>query len=212
MATRKQKEALVEALKFVPGTYTIRCSGYGGEIVLGTVEREAYNYFIENDVSLDEYATAWHEEECGVPDEHRPFPPGEWYNCDDVCHGYGVEMSDLCQIEVEDPSGNIVWQHCLEPWMLEEAEIGIECREEYYAEFQRPKEVVFLGQSIEKGVFFSGLVELTGPFDPKKLKFIFDDIEGVQLLSSIEYRGEAVYNDNSDTVSKSLEFKFLNTD
>jgi len=211
MATREQKEKLVEALKFVPGTFSIRCWGYGGEIVLGSVERDVYNYFVEHDVDLEEYATQWASEDCEIPDNFRPFSPGEWYDCDDVCHENGVEMSEYCKILIEDSEGNTVWEHVLEPFMLEESEVEVECYDEYYAEFHDPGNIVFLGQSIEKGTFFGADIELTAPFDPTKLKIVYTDVEGLLIMSSLFYNDEEIYNDGADTRGKSMEFKFLNT-
>lgn len=212
MATRKEKEKLVEALKFIPGTYTILCQGYGGEIVLGNVEREVYNYFVENDVDINTYALQWDDDECDVPENLRPFTPGEWHDCDDICHENGVEMSEYSHISIIDTEGNTVWNHALEPFMLEESEVEVECRDEIYASFQKQGDIVFLGQSIEKGTFFSAEVELGSPFDPKKLKIAYVDVEGFVLMASLEYNGEEVYNDGGDTRGKSMEFKFLNTE
>ena len=58
MATRIQKEALVEALKFTPREITITLWGYGGEVVLGKVSREAYKWWSLQDdgITLDDFA------------------------------------------------------------------------------------------------------------------------------------------------------------
>ena len=211
MATRKQKEELVEVLKFTPGTYTIQCCGYGGEMVLGTVKRSAYEYFVKNQVNLAEYSWGWADDDCEVPEDLRPFDPGHWYDCDDICHENGVEMTAYSKIVVEDSEGNKIWDHDLEPVMLEESEVAVEEQAEYYA-VNVPDHIVFLGQSIEKGVFFNAELELTAPFDPTKLKLIYTDVEGLLLLSEIKYNNEEIYNDGGDTRGKSSEFKFLNTD
>jgi hypothetical protein len=212
MATREQKEKLVEALKFEPGVYTIRCWGYGGEIVLGNVDRKVYKYFKDNDVDLEEYASSWADDETDVPVDFRPFNPGAWYECDDIAHAAGVEMSEYCYIALVDSNGDTVWDHALEPYMLEESEIEVECDNEYYAS-EESENIVFLGQSIEKGTFFTSEIELAAPFDPTKLKLVYDDVEGFMLLSSVFYNGEEVYNDlGGDSTGKSIEFKFLNGD
>lgn len=211
MATRKQKEDLVETLKFSPGIFNIRCYGYGGEVVLGSVDREVYDYFVENETDLEEYSIQWASEDCEVPEDKRPFDPGEWYNCDNICHENGVEMSEHCKIEVRDPDDNVIWEHVLESCMLEDSGIEIDCYDEHYAEFQGSGNIVFFGQSIEKGTFFYADLELTTPFDPKKLKLNYVDVEGLELLSQVHYEDEEIYNDGGDTVGKSMEFKFLNT-
>jgi hypothetical protein len=45
MATKEEKQELMDILKFTPCTYTIQMWGYGGEYVMGTVERKIYDYF-----------------------------------------------------------------------------------------------------------------------------------------------------------------------
>ena len=48
MATIKEQEQLMEVLKFTPRTYKIELWGYGGEYVMGTVERRIYDHFRQN--------------------------------------------------------------------------------------------------------------------------------------------------------------------
>ena len=46
MATNEENEKLIELLKFVPCTYKIYIYGYGGETVMGTIDKKvwyAYN-------------------------------------------------------------------------------------------------------------------------------------------------------------------------
>ena len=40
MATTEQQQLLIDTLKFTPRTYTIQMWGYGGEKVMGTVDRK----------------------------------------------------------------------------------------------------------------------------------------------------------------------------
>ena len=56
MATKKQKEELMQVLKFTPRTYKIRMWGYGGEHVMGTVDRKIYDYFRARRLDLSEFA------------------------------------------------------------------------------------------------------------------------------------------------------------
>ena len=93
MATKKQKEQLMQTLKFTPRTYTVMLSGYGGEIVLGSVPRKQYEYFRDNNIDIEEFASDW-DNESEVPEEMQPFEPGSWHECDDVAHENGCELSD----------------------------------------------------------------------------------------------------------------------
>ena len=80
MATQAEKQQLIDTLKFTPRTYKISMWGYGGEKVIGTVEREVWDYCMKNQVDLSEIA--WSDEET-VQDEMDldvdmlPFPPGD---------------------------------------------------------------------------------------------------------------------------------------
>ena len=213
MSTIKEQEELVEILKFTPRTYRVMLSGYGGEIVLGSVPREQYEYFRDNDIDVEEYA--WDSDnESEVPEDMQPFTPGEWHSCDDVAHESGVELSGYNYITVTDENGKEHWQSNLGHGTLTDA--GIEVDE--FAEFlcsdrsDRENTVGFIGQSTEKGVFFEGELDLKAPFDPTKLKISYVDVEGWSLVTGVEYEGEDIEgHDGYDTRGKGSEFKFYDT-
>ena len=45
MSTINEQEHLIQVLKFTPRTYKIQMWGYGGEYVMGSVDRKIYDYF-----------------------------------------------------------------------------------------------------------------------------------------------------------------------
>ena len=213
MATEDQKEELMQTLKFTPREYRLEMSGYGGEVVIGTVEPEVYEYFVENDIDLEEYAYDW-ENEAGVPDDKQPFEPGSWHECDNIAHENGVEMYSSCWVTVYDENGEQVWEHNLDVGELDEDGIEVEGSSEEYVNWHTGK-VVFYGQNFEKGLFFGGPFELTAPFDPKKLTFYTDDIDGWEICSSVSYAGVDIDSDDYDTTGKSSTYEFFdlrNTD
>jgi hypothetical protein len=70
MATKEEKDHLMEILKFTPRTYKIQLWGYGGEKVMGTVDKAAWDYCMENQVDLQEIA--WNSdaaEDMGLAEE-----------------------------------------------------------------------------------------------------------------------------------------------
>jgi hypothetical protein len=206
-ATDQQKEELMETLKFTPRTYRIEMTGYGGEVVIGNVNEEAYEYFVENEIDLDEFAYDW-ENEMEVPEDKMPFTPGEWHDCDDIAHENGVEMYSSCWVTVYDENGEQVWEHNLDTADLYEDGIEVEQVTEQYVNWHDGK-VVFYGQNFEKGLFFGGDIELTAPFDPKKLKFLTDDIDGWEICSCITYADQDIDNDDYDTTGKSSTYEFF---
>jgi hypothetical protein len=207
----EEQRELLEILKFTPCTYRIELWGYGSESVLGTVSREIYDYFEENDIDLEEYATD-DENTFEVPEDMMPFPPGEWYECCDIVHECGIEMSDYNNITVFDNEENEVWSHNLDPIVLEESDILVEESKEYYINDQPDGTVVFYGQAGEKGTLFEGDIELTSVFDPTKLSFVYDDIEGSLLCSTVRYDGEDIDNIGGSTTGKSIDFSLTLVD
>ena len=190
-------------------TFRIDLTGYGGEIVLGSIDVEKHEYFLENGIDYDEYANDW-DNELQVPEDMQPFEPGGWHDCDHIAHESGVEMSDLCQITVTDESGDVVWQSSLDPAVLEQSGVSAYCGEERYVNDEDIGTPVFMGQSVEKGTFFSGDIQLTTDFDCTKLTLYYSDIEGWQLCSSVEYDGLEVEGyDGYSTTGKSMEMKVI---
>ena len=55
MATIQEQEKLIEVLKFTPRTYKIRLWGYGGEYIMGNVDRKIYDYFRQRRLSVTDY-------------------------------------------------------------------------------------------------------------------------------------------------------------
>ena len=60
---------------------------------------------------------------------------------------------------------------------------------------------MFYGHNAEKGTFFEATVRITKPFDPKKLRFEYYDIENFPVCSAVYYdeeelEGTDAYNTN----------------
>jgi hypothetical protein len=216
MATRKQKQELIDTLKFVPHSVEISVSGYGGEIVLGRVARETYDYWTaQGRDALTEYVTAWGDDEYETaPKIFRFVEPGAWYDCDDVGHASGAEMHGSSGITVIDPRDDSVLFECeLVPEKLTALGIQVEQVEDIDIDNFEPGTTLFVGQSVEKGVFFSGSVDLTQPFDPKRMTIQYARYHGWPIMTSLEYDGEDV--DGTDGIStrgKSMDFEMISAD
>lgn len=213
----KEQEELIQTLKFTPRNYNIVMSGYGGEIVLGSIDRKIYNYFKENDIDIEEYAWDYsyiEDNELDIPEDMQPFEPGSWHDCDNIAHESGVELSEYNMIYVMDENGKEVWNCSLDADALETAGVTVECFSEDLCADRSDREntVGFIGQSVEKGTFFDGEFELREPFDPSKLTIGYSDIEGWYLIGSVTYNGEDVEGtDGYSTTGKSSEMKFYDT-
>ena len=76
-----EHDKLLEELKFTPRTYKISMWGYGGEKVMGTVDRAVWDYCMEHQVDLSELAWSVEEpvqDEMNLDIDQLPFTPGTW--------------------------------------------------------------------------------------------------------------------------------------
>jgi hypothetical protein len=204
-----EHERLMEVLKFTPRTYKISLWGYGGEKVMGTVNREIYDYFKSRRLDLGDYA--WDSEyadEHNIPEAMQPFPAGSWYECDGLAHASGVNR-DAGTLQIEDETGETVFQKSLEDITGgDDNEPEWECNDEVFVEQETPGTVVFLGSSNEKGTFFEGEIELVAPFDITKLTLGYDEIDGEEIINSVTYDGKDIDNWGGSTDGKSSDFGF----
>lgn len=207
MATKEEKQQLIDTLKFTPRTYKISMWGYGGEKVMGRVSPEAWDYCMENSVDLTEIA--WSDEDTvqddmGLDLDKLPFTPGQWYECDGITHVNGVSM-DAGTLQIEDENGNTVLERSLDSVDgcegSPERNINDECNLWGY----KKGEVVFIGSSNEKGTFFEGEIELKAPFDPEKLQLQIDEVDGEEICNGVYYDGEEIDNWGGSTDGKSSD-------
>lgn len=171
--------------------FTIEVSGRGGEVVIGTIQKEFYDFVKENDISIEDYAINWGflEEyyQLKVPavlESIQPFEPGNWYECDNIAHEYGPSTEDA-YISVIDENGNIIHEALAIEQFLE---LGATLNQldDYYIVDQPKGTAVFVGQSFEKGHF--GTYEIEADlFDPTKLEIVTTDVEGWELVTGLAY-------------------------
>jgi hypothetical protein len=217
MATKKltkaelkaqEQEKLINTLKFTPRTYHLSMWGYGGEVVMGTVSREIYNYFKANKLSVSDFA--WDSDYADIkeiPEDMWPFTPGSWYDCDDICHNNGVE-EDGGTLQVDDENGDEILNRNLND-RLDEDDIQRNTNGEYYLSEVVEDGVIFIGRSNEKGTFFDAELPLTMTFNPTKLTIFNDDIDGQILINHVTYDGEDLDNNGGSTDGKSSDFTFI---
>jgi hypothetical protein len=209
MATREEKQELMDILKFTPCTYKISMWGYGGEKVMGTVDRKIYDYFKRRRLDLSDYA--WdsdYADENNIPEELQPFPAGSWYECDNMGHAGGVSRN-AGTLQIEDEKGDVIYERRIEDLSGgEDDEPEFQCNDEVWIGSQPDGTVVFLGNSNEKGTFFEADLELKMPFDITKLILGYDEIDGEEIVNFVEYDGEQIDNWGGSTDGKSSDFGF----
>jgi len=212
MATIEEQEKLIEVLKFTPRTYKITMWGYGGEKVMGTVDRGIYDYFKRRRLDLSDYC--WdsdYAKDNNIPEEMQPFPAGSWYEGDDMAHAHGVSRN-AGTLQIEDENGEVIFERRIEDlsgWGGDdeenpEPEFG--GGEEVWIDMKPAGTVVFIGNSNEKGTFFEGEIPLKQPFDISKLTLHYDEIDGEELVNRVEYDDEDIENWGGSTDGKSSDF------
>jgi hypothetical protein len=202
-------EELVAVLKFTPRNYKVSMWGYGGERVMGTTTQEVWDYCNNNQVDLSD--VAWNYDACedmGLDEDMLPFPPGSWYECDDMAHVSGVSR-DAGTIQIEDENGVTVFEKSLDDCDGCEDSPEWCCDDEVWIGMRKKGEIVFVGSSNEKGTFFEGEIELTAPFDITKLELHYDEIDGEELVTSVVYDGQDIDNNGGSTDGKSSDFTMV---
>jgi len=208
MATKAEKQQLIDTLKFTPCTYTVTMWGYGGEKVMGTVDPAAWNYCLANRIDLQDIA--WDSdvsEDLDFDEDLLPFPPGSWYECDNMAHVSGVSR-DAGTIQISDEHNNTVYEHSLGDIVGGgcDGEPDWCCNDEVWIGSRAKGEIVFVGSSNEKGTFFEGEIKLIAPFDIEKLELHYDEVDGEEIVNGVYYDGEEVENNGGSTNGKSSDF------
>ena len=84
----------------------------------------------------------------------------QWHDCDDIAHIWGPSINEM-YLTVTDERGNILYDN-FKFEQLKNVGIKYDEEEEVYTDQQPEGTVVFVGQSIEEGLFYSIDVEATG--------------------------------------------------
>jgi hypothetical protein len=208
MATTEEQQLLIDTLKFTPRTYTVSMWGYGGERVMGTVDRAAWDYCMEKQIDLQDIA--WDSdaaEEMELDEDLLPFPPGSWYECDNMAHVSGVSR-DSGTLQITDENSKIVFEKSLDAIVGGgcDGEPDWSCTDEVWIGSRKKGEIVFIGSSHEKGTFFEGEILLKTPFNIELLELHYDEVDGEEIVNSVYYNGEEVENNGYGTDGKSSDF------
>lgn len=211
MATKAEKQELIDTLKFTPTTVRMLIQGYGGESYAGRVDRKIYDYFAQQRIDIDEYAGDWDGVfSDNVPRDLQPFSPGSPYDCDGLWHASGAELSDLNEIRIDSDDGQEIWVHNCGYSNLEESGVTVNQWGGQELDDLDENEVVFWGGQGEKGCFFDCEFVLRAPFDPKKLTIGYENCDGWYIINSVEYDGEELDGTGGySTTGKWTEHKWV---
>jgi hypothetical protein len=211
MATKAEKQQLIDTLKFTPRTYQISMWGYGGEKVMGRVDSKAWDYCIKHRIDLVDLA--WGDEDTFQDDmkldlDQLPYYPGQWYECDSMAHTHGVSRG-AGTVQITDENGATLFEKSLDDCNGASDSPGWSCQDEVWIGQASKGEVVFIGSSNEKGTFFEGDIELKAPFDIEKLVLYYDEVDGEELVNSVYYDDEEIENYGGSTDGKSSDMNMV---
>jgi len=231
MATTEEKIELVETLKG-PRFYRVGINGYGGEAAYLNLTKEAYEFWHAHteehgDSDLTQYLVNEDPEDCDydnleiVPKEADFMTSyGEddykssWFESPtEFLHQCGVEYGSSYLTVEEVDSIDYMSNHIAEiidgerlieivDKIQEDTDYEVELTD-HGEELPDEGEYVCQMYSSEKGSFFDAVIETTGDFDIKKLKFIIDEYpNGEDVIDGVEYDGEELDNSGGDTNGK----------
>jgi hypothetical protein len=192
--------------------YKIEIGGRGGEVVIGTVQSDFYNLVQENEIDFEDYA--WNSdffeenEDVEIPEEIRPFEPGDWFEHDDLGHSNGPSVDD-CYITIIDENDTVIHDALTLDQFYDLGADSEQTEEIYPQEILENGDVYFIGQSFEKGHFLSFECE-DEAFDPKKLVFMTSDYDGWELVTGLTYNGQDLDDlGELSTSGKGSEFQLI---
>ena len=175
----------------VNNKYELTMGRIGGEVVVGSITKEQYDYWVnKNDDEIYQHFLEDDIEESEVPSD--AWIGNRWFEMDNVEHLNGCELSIANSINVWS-TGNertCVFECDLDEGTLEKEEVKIQLNEVNFKELKEG--YYFMYHPLEKG----GLtieIETENEFDPKMLtlictEFVMPNKKGC-FISSVDYEG-----------------------
>ena len=108
----------------------IALRGYGTFIYAGTVAKNTYEYFEDEDIDLQEYAEYLDDPESSnlkIPKEHDFVDGGCLYDMDNLWCISGAELTSDCILSVDLENGDDDWECSLDLGTLEKLGIKTKC-------------------------------------------------------------------------------------
>ena len=220
MATVEQKKKLIKTIKNPIRYFRLNFSRYGGEVAMGTISKDQYEYWKDDQSAFEEYMgqVDFDAEDANkeIPDKaqfDRPF-----YEYSNICHVSGPEWADSQTMYIEEvdkdgqsleaEDGGFVADIQHDFGDLESLGAEIKCIEEHHAGSKSCENEYFcFGQYFNKGGWHTPDIIKTGPggIEIDKLKIEMVNADGFKVFNEIEYDGE-VYHLEEDSTGKSSSF------
>ena len=197
--------------------YKIEIRGYGGEYCLGTITKEQYEFWTNNEVmsilkgfdsaeeaftdyilDIDEYA---HDDSIPEAAKFEYY----WHETDEVYHHTGANIHNAWILIYDITDGNEIAVVDNEvSKFVENTDSEVK-----YHDFDWPEDAEYLLESIssEKGTFFQGELETDHPIDLNRFTIHTNETwNEEEIITGVDYDGEDVEDEGADTNGKGYFF------
>ena len=225
MVTLKEKKKLIRTIKNPVRYFRLNFSRYGGEVAMGTISKDQYDYWSDND-GFEEYMVAV---DFDADDANKEIPKRAqfdqpFYEYSNICHLSGPEWDDSQTMYIEevdkdgkpmeDGEGGYVQDIQHDFGDLESLGALIKCTETHNTGSKSCKDHYYVfGQYFNKGGWHTPDIIKTGPdgIEIDKLTIEMIDADGFKVFNEIEYDGEVYYLEE-DSTGKSSSFYVMEGD
>ena len=189
--------------KNIKKKYSFSISKYGGEIAMGIITPEQYDYWNEkSNEELKEYVMGWqineYEKEHNIPLKARMR---NWFEFEDIHHTSGAEISDSQELYIEEYDTNDILLKQWEPIKLDAESIkkkGLKLSDyEFFDSNHKSVEnkYYFWGRAVNEGSWYTEKIPFFEDLDIKKLTLNCSCVENWVICNGIKYKGmkEIVY-------------------
>lgn len=187
-------------------TYKVEMSGRSAITVLTKLRQDTYKFLQERNLEMGDYVTDW-DNEMQMPEHMKPFPPDTWWRLDEGYHDDGAEgilFDSSNDIAVKDEDFNTVWKSNLNIKDLKNKINKVEIESKSKVDDFSFGSIVFVG-TVYEGSTYSYEIETDEDFDPKNLLIQYSDINGIKVITSIDYEGGVIDKYESDTSNKGTD-------
>ena len=219
MATLQEKKKLIRTIKTPCRYFRLLFSRYGGEVAMGTISKEQFEYWSDKD-GFEEYMAGV---DFDSDDANKEIPArarfnNPFYDYNDICHLSGPEWADSQTLYIEeidkdgkpmqDGNGGYVKDIQYDFGDLESMGAEIECSETHNSGSKSCDNHYYVfGQYFNKGGWHTPDIIKTGPdgIEIDKLKISYVDADGFKVFNEVMYDNEPYYLEE-DSTGKSSSF------
>ncbi|WP_298810248.1 hypothetical protein [uncultured Psychrobacter sp.] len=193
----------------------IALRGYGTFIYAGTVAKNTYEYFEDEDIDLQEYAEYLDDPESSnlkIPKEHDFVDGGCLYDMDNLWCISGAELTSDCILSVDLENGDDDWECSLDLGTLEKLGIKTKCiSSSTKVIMDLPSDTaIFMAKETTEGLQFEeNQIISSSDFDPTKLEIYYHEYIDTDVIKHIKYDGREYFGSNFEWDAKDKEFKWL---